>query len=142
MKTCPKCNQTKPLSEFYKNCATKDGYLNDCKICCSKYQKKYIQTKQGKVAHKRYKQSEKGKAVCRIADKRFRIRHPNYVKAHNTVKHAIKVGKLPRSDSLLCHYCPAQAEQYHHWRDYEPEHQLDVVPVCRKCHRKIHRKIA
>ena len=33
MKTCYKCKETKPLTEFHKSALTKDGYGNDCKMC-------------------------------------------------------------------------------------------------------------
>ena len=35
MKTCYKCKDTKPFSEFHKSSLTKDGYGNDCKVCRS-----------------------------------------------------------------------------------------------------------
>jgi 5-methylcytosine-specific restriction endonuclease McrA len=33
MKTCTKCGETKPKTEFYKNCGAKDGLLTYCKSC-------------------------------------------------------------------------------------------------------------
>lgn len=184
-KKCTVCKQIKPLSEFYKNCTTKDGYRNECKICHSKYTKKYFQTKRGKevnrkamqryqqsekrkITKKRYSQTEKGKITKKrhrqtekykttqrhyqqskegkiaqkrynqsgkgIANqKRYHICHPKCRKAESAVNYAIKIGRLPRPDTLQCYYCPKQAEQYHHW-SYAPEHFLDVIPVCVKCH--------
>jgi hypothetical protein len=32
-KRCPHCKETKPLSDFWLNRSTKDGYQNRCKIC-------------------------------------------------------------------------------------------------------------
>ena len=32
-KTCTTCKRTKPLSEFYKNCAHRTGYHTKCKVC-------------------------------------------------------------------------------------------------------------
>lgn len=71
----------------------------------------YEQSEKGKITRKRYQQSEKGKATV----KRYQ-------------------------QSEKCHYCPAQAKQYHHHNGYEPEHYLDVVPICIKCHGEINRK--
>lgn len=168
-KRCFKCKEIKPISEFHKEAASRDGFKNDCKICCSKYKKEYSQTEQGKAWWKRYKQSEKGKAARKRytksekrkaakkrykqskkgkatqkryaqsekgknATKCFNIFRPEQIKAVSVVNHAIRDGRLPRSDSLQCHYCPAQAKQYHHYLGYAPEHWLDVVPVCIKCH--------
>lgn len=33
MKQCPSCGETKPVSEFWKNKASKDGYTTYCKPC-------------------------------------------------------------------------------------------------------------
>lgn len=33
MKTCSKCNQDKPLTEFHKQTRSKDGYQPACKSC-------------------------------------------------------------------------------------------------------------
>lgn len=35
-KQCSSCGKIKPLSEFYKNKAQKDGYSNQCKECSNK----------------------------------------------------------------------------------------------------------
>jgi hypothetical protein len=35
MKNCPKCNQTKPLFDFYKDKSKKDGKTAYCKFCSS-----------------------------------------------------------------------------------------------------------
>lgn len=106
------------------------------KIACRKGWSRYEATEKGKAAIKRYRQSKEGKAI----QKRYRIHHPERVEAHSAVNIAIKIGRLPRPDSLQCHYCPAQAKEYHHYKDYEPEHWLDVIPVCIKCHNEIPKK--
>lgn len=33
MKVCKKCNQEKPLDDFYKNSRYKDGHVTTCKRC-------------------------------------------------------------------------------------------------------------
>ncbi len=65
----------------------------------------------------------------RIAD------DPERFKARWKVNNAVRDGKLPRIKTLLC-ACGKQAQQYHHHNGYAPEHALDVVPMCRPCHRK------
>lgn len=166
-KRCSKCKQGKPISEFHKNRTTKDGLQAYCKSCqisdVNKYQKTekgkttrklYSQSKEGKARYKRYRQSEngdsmrkkyaqseRGKTVQKRGDKHFNICHPNHRKAKNAVNHAVKAGRLPRPDTLICHYCPKPAQQYHHWHGYEKEHWLDVVPVCIQCHNNCERRI-
>lgn len=100
-KTCTKCDQQKPISNFYKDSGTKDGYYWCCKSCKADYQKKYrkryrqsekakeydkkysqsekgketqrryLQSEKGKETRKRYNQSEKGKEVRRKIRKKF-----------------------------------------------------------------------
>lgn len=42
MKRCPKCNEVKHESEFYKNTRMKDGLSVHCKTCHNKYTVKYM----------------------------------------------------------------------------------------------------
>lgn len=39
MKTCSKCGETKPTTDYYKRPETKDGYRNDCKTCFKQAQR-------------------------------------------------------------------------------------------------------
>lgn len=104
-------------------------------------QESYRQSVKGQVAlkrgRKRYEQSTKGKEVKLRNAKRYQIAHPEQNRARQVIRNAIRNGKMPRPDTLQCHYCPNKAKQYHHWHGYAPEHWLDVVPVCTKCHNKI-----
>ena len=126
-------NKTEKGRAIHKKGNKKYGLTEKFKIS----QKRYNQTAKGKTALRRalkkYQQSEKGKA----AYKRFHARHPNHRKAMIAVKNAIKAGKLARSNSRLCHYCPKPAKQYHHWHGYAKEHWLDVIPVCVSCHNNL-----
>lgn len=40
-KTCIKCNQSKPLSDYYKDKIVKTGYKSKCKVCYIKYGKQF-----------------------------------------------------------------------------------------------------
>jgi len=40
MKTCIKCGQNRPLSEFYRNPKMRDGHFNRCKCCCAADQRR------------------------------------------------------------------------------------------------------
>ena len=158
-KRCPKCKQFKPLSEFYKDSRNKDGVRANCKSCHKSYKKAYRQSEKGRAVHRKgnakYRQTPKGKiakqkAIAKYQKtlkgkatmKRYYACNPNYIKATNAVNHAIQAGRLPRANSQQCHYCPHPAQEYHHWHGYEPEHWLDVVPACIKCHSNQHRKTA
>lgn len=101
----------------------------------------YCKTDKGKNTRMLYEQSERGKTLARNRAEKHRQNHPQHAKALQVVRNAIRSGKLPRPDILLCHYCPKPAQQYHHWHGYEKKHWLDVVPVCVSCHGKT-RKIS
>ena len=158
-KRCSRCKQVKPVSEFYASTRASDGHCSECKSCnriaCNKYtstkkgkavkkatQKRYSQSEKSKIVQKRYNQTEKRKVVRKhysqsqkgkTAIERYRIRHPERIEARKVVNQAIKEGELPQLDTLKC-ACGNQAEHYHHWHGYAIECQLDVIPVCSKCH--------
>ena len=97
--------------------------------------RRYAQSEKGKAAIKKYNQSKKGKTTKIKNVYRYRTIHPERRQARETVYKAIKEGTLPKLDTLKC-ACGKQAEQYHHNKGYAPEHWLDVIPVCIKCHSK------
>ena len=84
-------------------------------------------------AQRKYIQSQKGKNNI----KRYRKRHPDKVVAWGIVGYAIKIGQIPKAAEFNCD-CGKQAQLYHHHNGYEPEHWLEVTPVCYKCHNSIH----
>lgn len=111
MKTCPKCKQTLPNSEFNRNKARPDGLNTHCKKCASAYVV---------AAHKK-KPAPKEKMA-----------------AWNAVAYAIRTGKLQPANTFVCAYCKTNpAIEYHHYKGYAPVHRLKVKPVCRGCHTKL-----
>lgn len=52
-KKCTKCGRELPLTEFYKNKATKDGLNVYCKSCCSDYLRQLRAAKRRELAIKR-----------------------------------------------------------------------------------------
>ena len=147
-KRCSKCKQTKSFSEFYKDRTIKDGHRSHCKICCSQYQKseegktvqkRYEQSEKGKTNKKAYQQNKTGKFIISNIQLRYRINHPKRIKARMALNVAVRSGHLPKPKSLQCS-CGNQAQQYHHYLGYAPEHQLDVVPMCRLCDKKAHKQ--
>lgn len=120
-KQCSRCKDFKPLNEFHKNCTRKDGLQSYCKTCGKIHHRKYEKTEKGKMANlkaslrysrttkgkvtaKRYQQSEKGKIVFRKGITHYQIKHPEQRKARNAIRSAIRAGKMPQPDTLQCHY--------------------------------------
>lgn len=69
-------------------------------------------------------------------------RDGNKTQARARVRYLVRVGRLPRARTLPCVDCGhvwsvgARRHEYDHHRGYSREHQLDVEPVCSRCHHK------
>ena len=73
--------------------------------------------------------------VRRRANERYHRRHPNRNKANKQVTKAIKAGILPPAETEFCFACGSDAHHYHHVDYSKP---MEVIPVCRSCHRQWH----
>lgn len=75
-KQCSRCKQPKPLSEFYKDKTTKDGYYYYCKKCHNQSVRRYACTQRGKEnfrkRRKRYQRTEKYKVKQRAWYHRYK----------------------------------------------------------------------
>ena len=137
MKTCYKCEESKPLVSFSKDKNKKDGLCIWCKTCTNDYHKTYVPSEQSKAnikayiksdrgrkvqlkAAKRYNQTEKGKEARRRGSRLFRARHHDRTIAASNVNEHVLAGKIPRPDSLM-YSCGDQARHYHHFKGYAKE---------------------
>lgn len=75
-KTCSRCKQIKPLTGFYKNRTTKDGYAYECKKCKDSRPNTYWKTEKARAADReRYKRrtgTPEGKAALLEANRRYK----------------------------------------------------------------------
>jgi excisionase family DNA binding protein len=55
------------------------------------------------------------------------------------VRGAVLGGLLEPVETLRCADCAEAAQAYHHHRGYAPQHRLDVIPLCDRCHARRHR---
>lgn len=148
---------------FYKRSNVSSGLQWKCKVCCKaeyepekrslegkEYYEKNKETIKAKVQERYYKDPQKclersagyyqeNKKKLHQDSLQFRKDHPLMAGAHSAVNNAVRRGKLPKASTLSCANCGLTADHYHHW-SYEREHWLDVVPLCMKCHHKLHRK--
>ena len=61
MKTCSRCKEEKPFSEFHKNRSQKDGYQNQCKVCRYEANKSYREKNKDRIReynHKNYQENK------------------------------------------------------------------------------------
>ena len=150
MKTCRVCNQTKPLSDFYKRADMKDGHLNNCKEChnaksiawtrankerVNANNRKRAKTDAVKEKRKQQYTSEKGRQIARAAVQRYRRQKPMIDVAHRFVRLAIAKGLLVRETA--CSECGDDRLIEAHHDDYtKPE---IVRWLCKHCHESWHR---
>ena len=63
-KNCNKCNELKPLSEFNKQKANKDGLRSECKCCQKTHRDKYKHTREGVITKIYGQQRSRSRERC------------------------------------------------------------------------------
>ncbi len=149
MKICTKCKIEKPRAEFHRRAASKDGLRPHCKDCQKVYIRAYYQSNRaqivgkvrkyrrsevGRITHKKHRQSEKGRAVQRRANRVYQLANPEKKKARDAISSAIQYGKIQRP--IFCEECGLPAETQGHHPDYSKP--LEVEWLCQDCHTEIH----
>jgi hypothetical protein len=140
MKTCFKCKEEKPLSEFYKHKQMGDGYLGKCKECTKK---DAIDHRNDNLEKIREYDRQRGKLPHRLklstqTTKRIRKQFPLKYKAQTVVNHAVKAGKLIKPE--ICSSCDKKGRQIEgHHDDYNKP--LEVTWLCSACHKQLHRDL-
>ena len=147
VKTCFKCGQEKPITEFYKHPKMGDGYFDKCKECTKddnnknrdkklSYYKEYDRSRamlpKRVEARKAYAHTENGKRSRMETTKKYRRENPEKWLAHAAVSYAIKTGKIIKKP---CEICGASFVHAHH-PDYSKP--LEVIWLCPAHHRMIH----
>jgi len=150
MKTCFKCHQSKPLSEFYRHSRMADGTLNKCKDCTREdvfrhrrgnieKLKKYDRQR-GILPHRlarnrEYQRTIEGKVAHAEANKTWRARYPYKRIAQQEVQRAIRDGKMNR---MPCERCGSEKTEAHH-EDYLK--LLEVNWLCPRHHKARHKEL-
>ena len=146
-KRCFKCDTVKPLFDFYKHPATKDGHVNKC-IECNKqdvkanrekraqYYKAYdmvrgalphrkdLARKGAKSPHRKKSHAEQNKA--------YKEKFPERQAARESVSRALRSGTLTKLPCIVC----GNSDSEGHHPDYD--RPLDVVWLCPKHHKECH----
>ncbi len=83
-----------------------------------------------------YNAQHRQEIIDRVVE--YRKQHPEVWLANAAIKQAVRVDRImPPAKACVCADCGKQASHYHH-ESYEPEHWLDVVPLCASCHKIRH----
>lgn len=134
-KTCFKCGEKKPLSEFYRHDRMADGHLNKCKDCAKRDVRHHRIDNPDAV---RAYDNARSKLPHRVAMRKrafeeYAQNSPEKRAAHRAVSNAIRDGKLSKKP---CAFCGADDGLEAHHHDYAKP--LDVTWLCRPCHRRFH----
>ena len=141
-KTCFKCDNTKPLSEFYKHPCMGDGRLNKCKDCTkadvrAREEKKKATDPQWVLAERRRHREKSRKyrdegRVKPLSNNRPVIPHKKEATAK--LNRAIKAGKITREPCMVCGSDEGRIEAHH--EDYSKP--LEVHWLCVRHHNDRH----
>jgi hypothetical protein len=131
MKTCRKCNETKPLSDFGKDSREKDGLHNHCKVCYNIRKRKWHRTSDGEAAYQ--------KARGRAANKKLRAIEYKGGKCEDCGgEFHISVFEFHHKDPKEKDGSPAALRNYT-WERYKAEIDKCAL-LCANCHRLRHWK--
>lgn len=135
VKTCFKCEQTKPLADFYRHGAMGDGYLNKCKDCTKRDMRQHRLANPDKVRECDRRKSASPQAKAKRADyaRKFIGENPQKRMAHTAVSNAVRDGRLEKG---ACAFCGTAEPVEAHHHDYAKP--LDVTWLCKPCHRRFH----
>lgn len=126
-KVCFKCNEEKPITEFYKHKQMSLGVVNKCKVCNKNDVKKdYYRKAQNKewLDKERERQREKYKRL-------------NYCKKQKEWNANKPWTKSPKLKNLNRKFKVPKGIQLHHW-NYNDEYLEDVFLLEIKQHRRAH----
>jgi hypothetical protein len=134
MKTCKKCTETKPLSEFYKNGYThlKPGrekkYRSDCKVCCNLNTKKYLNANSDKIKKQRREayRKDKTKAIESNLKRYYKLTLEEYE-------------ELFKAQNGQCKICETHQDEVDRRFDVDHNHETGRIRglLCIKCNRGI-----
>jgi hypothetical protein len=123
-KTCFRCGEDKPLSDYYAHKQMGDGRLGKCKVCTRRDQEIRVAFK--KATDPKWVFDEKER--CRLKSKPHKSNRKPVDKNGAKYKARCAAGHLPKKEG----------HQNHHW-SYNPEHYKDIIQLEVKDHAKIHR---
>ena len=127
---CQKCN----YKSLDKNKLKFKVKTNKCIVCGNEFQVSGIQSARKccddiciKINHLKTQRKAGLKYLSKNEHKRY---------ARRRVSWMIEKGEFKKANEHKCYECDEQAQDYHHWKGYDKEHQIDVIPLCKKCHKK------
>ena len=133
MKQCFKCNEIKPLEDFYKHPQMKGGRVNKCKECNKADVRR---NRKRNVEHYRAYDRKRGNRRTPEDNKKYNRRNPIKYGAKTMVNNAVRDGKLKKAAVCESNGCTATERLHGHHDDYAKP--LEVRWLCPACHHEWH----
>lgn len=132
MKTCARCNQAKPTTEFYAHPRTADGLLGKCKEC---HRADVTANRNAKLDRYRAYDRERGVRMKPGYLRQHWQAHPGRSSANSAIARALRSGVIVKPPA--CWYCGSLRHVVGHHADYQLP--LGVTWLCQACHKAVHR---
>ena len=116
-KYCKFCEQTKPVSEFYKSQNTLDGYSSRCKACASEYNKEYSQRPETKVIQRKYHEQYSKENKEKLKEYQRKYRKNNKEKLQEMEKIRYESNKLNKNMSVMISRFLKGKKNEEHWEN-------------------------
>ena len=135
MKKCFKCQNEKPISDFYKHKMMADGHLNKCKDCAKKDVRLHRKDNDSvrEYDNRRFRDNPERRKKGAENARRWNEKYPERYRAHYMVTNAVRDGRLKKTD---CETCGTNENIQGHHDDYSKP--LEVRWLCAKCHHRHH----
>lgn len=147
-KCCKRCEETKPLGEFYPHKRLKDGHTNECKVCVcgqvSKWQKanrkranerklRWSRENRERVTESKKRWEEENREQVNASSARMRRLYPEKVRARLLLNNAVRDGRTIKPK--VCAGCGEEPEP-HKLHGHHPDYRkpLEVEWLCVECH--------
>lgn len=143
---CPRCK--KEHTGELKTCDSCLEYFKQYRLYHKEerkeYDKQYYQDNKDKIKEQAKEwgenHPERYKELHLKSSRKHQEKYPLKRKAQSCIHSVVSDGKIPPAKDLICKECGNSAKEYHHHLGYEREHWMDVIPLCKKCHRDRHNK--
>src|SRR5215475_1889768 len=147
LKTCSRCHEQKPPTDFYRDKRASDGLNSHCKSChvAATQAYKAADPERRKTQDDSWRKSniervraardnydERNPTYRRDVIRSWRTRHPDRARAHNVLNRAVRSGRITPAEN--CRTCGAAGAVEAHHPDYMKP--LEVEWLCRQCHAK------
>ncbi len=146
---CSRCQESKPLAEFYKDATRPLGVQSYCKPCDNAYRRQWDKKNPVRRSARRRRWEEENPGITRVYSQRYSRRHPGRMvasalgwqkrnpeklTAQRLLRNAIRRGEIHRP--AHCERCGRSARVHGHHADYSKWSEVDWL--CAKCHVNFH----